>query len=172
MSINDISSKREGDVELDAAFRAAKARIPRNKPPRSELPITGQWLRELGFKYHAIGKYFYMTTLNDVLLVEAKDSESDPDVQWFLSVVGGQIDPATYTDLAAMLTGRATRRDVEMIVGMCREQLSECEWSWGEDWSTSCGEEFVLNDDTDGIDWIKYCCFCGRKVRDVNLEKA
>lgn len=36
--------------------------------------------------------------------------------------------------------------------------------------STSCGEEFVLGDETDETDWIKYCCFCGGKAKVIPPE--
>lgn len=93
--------------------------------PIVRQPIDGKWLREIGFTYHALGKYFYMITINDILLVEARDSEKDPDCQWWLSVVAGHVDPADYVDLAGQLTGRATRADVLAVVEICERERNE-----------------------------------------------
>jgi len=87
--------------------------------------ITGQWLRKIGFTYHAIGKYYYMSTINEILLVRSHDSETDPECRWSLSAVAGHIDPADYTDLEATLTGRPTRQDVTDVVRIC-EKEREC----------------------------------------------
>ena len=87
-------------------------------------PIDGAWLRQIGFTYHAIGRYYYRNTINDIILVEAKESEDEPDVQWWLSRVGGQIDPADYTELAGQLSGRASREDVEAVVDICERELN------------------------------------------------
>ena len=94
--------------------------------PIVRQPIDGKWLREIGFTYHAIGKYFYMTTINDILLVEARDSEQDPTCQWWLSVVACPVDHADYVDLAGQLTGRATREDVLAVVEICERERNEC----------------------------------------------
>lgn len=89
------------------------------------LPVDGRWLREIGFTFHAIGRYYYMTTINDVLLVKAMDSELDPHVQWCVSVVAGHLDPREYDSVSAMLTGRATRNDITTIIEICERERDE-----------------------------------------------
>lgn len=77
--------------------------------------ITGQWLRETGWKYHAIRKYFYLTTSCDTLLLKKQ-----PD-GWTLQAVGSAVDPREYDDAAATLTDSATRQTVRLIVSMCND---------------------------------------------------
>jgi len=44
-----------------------------------------------------------------------------------------------------------------------------CTWEDnGEDaWETSCGEAFVLNEDGPTENGMKYCCYCGKPLREM-----
>jgi hypothetical protein len=88
-------------------------------------PINGKWLREVGFKYHPIRKYYYRNTINDTLLVYSSGADREPKTQWYLCAVADHIDPAAHTDLSAMLTGRATREDVLQVVEICERERKE-----------------------------------------------
>ena len=52
----------------------------------------------------------------------------------------------------------------------------ECNWSNAEGvnsedsdthWSTSCGEDFFLNDGTPEDNNMKYCCYCGKPIEQL-----
>jgi len=50
-----------------------------------------------------------------------------------------------------------------------------CKWisreefygEYSDHWSTDCGQVFVLNDGTPGDNNMKYCCFCGKKIKQL-----
>lgn len=75
--------------------------------------ITGEWLRETGWTYHAIGKYFYLRTSHDTLLIRGSSRN------WQVSAVANHIDPQDYVDLEAVLFTDATRDDVMAQVRLC-----------------------------------------------------
>ena len=83
--------------------------------------VDGRWLREIGFTYHAISKYYYMNTFNEVLLVRYHPKEEETESRWSLAAVAGHIDPADYTDLEATLSGRPTRQDILDVIRVCNE---------------------------------------------------
>lgn len=44
-----------------------------------------------------------------------------------------------------------------------------CVWTENEDgyWETKCGEEFILETGTPKENEMKFCCFCGKKLKQV-----
>ena len=78
-----------------------------------ETPITGEWLREAGWTYHAIGKYFYLLTDHDTLLIR------EGPRSWTVSAVAAHIDPQDYVDLEAVLFTDACQEDVMAQVSLC-----------------------------------------------------
>jgi hypothetical protein len=40
----------------------------------------------------------------------------------------------------------------------------KCVWTEDEDgiWNTSCGNAFIMNDETPSENDFKFCCFCGK----------
>lgn len=46
-----------------------------------------------------------------------------------------------------------------------------CNWTEDEDgnWSTDCGNAFVLNDGTPIENKMKFCCFCGDQLVEVRF---
>ncbi len=49
-----------------------------------------------------------------------------------------------------------------------------CEWKYVEDsffdghWHTSCGNDFaMINDDTPKDNKFKFCCYCGKKIKET-----
>lgn len=56
------------------------------------------------------------------------------------------------------------RLDAEIASG--NGALSECWWTeTGEMWETSCKNAFVLNDGTPRHNKMKFCCYCGGKLK-------
>jgi hypothetical protein len=48
-----------------------------------------------------------------------------------------------------------------------------CEWREDEDggYYTDCGECFTpLNVGAGALDWVRYCCWCGKPVRTVDYN--
>jgi hypothetical protein len=53
------------------------------------------------------------------------------------------------------------------------EKKKRCFWKYDEtdekftkdSWNTSCGEKFCLNEGTPKDNDIRYCCFCGKKIK-------
>jgi hypothetical protein len=50
-----------------------------------------------------------------------------------------------------------------------------CGWNLAEEdcdyWSTTCEEEFTLNEGTLKENRVRYCPFCGRKIKDITEVK-
>ena len=54
-----------------------------------------------------------------------------------------------------------------------------CEWvkepegvfTYENSWITSCGDEFILTEDTPVGNGMKYCCYCGKELREVGDEQ-
>ena len=49
----------------------------------------------------------------------------------------------------------------------------ECRWRQHDTWEccalwdTDCGETFVINEDTPAENDMRFCCFCGKPLRQV-----
>ena len=44
-----------------------------------------------------------------------------------------------------------------------------CIWKWTDlpnNWATSCGGQFSIEDTTPSENNMEYCCFCGKKIRE------
>ena len=52
----------------------------------------------------------------------------------------------------------------------------ECTWECDSDgnWETDCGEMFILNEGTPVDNSMKFCCYCGKPLREapVKLEEG
>lgn len=48
-----------------------------------------------------------------------------------------------------------------------------CLWRENEDgnWQTSCREIFVLIDGTPGQNEMRFCCYCGKSLRETRLQR-
>jgi len=52
-----------------------------------------------------------------------------------------------------------------------------CEWRQIDDytddgWTTSCEKEFCLTDGTPEQNGMEYCCFCGKKIRQIKKARG
>lgn len=115
-------TKEEAIADCKRTYQAKLKRLGIKVPQTETGQINGKWLREIGFKYHPIRKYYYRSTINDILLVYASGSEQADATQWYLCAVADHIDPAEYSSIAAMLTGRATREDVLQVVEIAERE--------------------------------------------------
>lgn len=51
-----------------------------------------------------------------------------------------------------------------------RPKPETCEWireEWDEEYFTTCGEAFCLNDGTLKDNSIRYCCYCGKPIKET-----
>jgi len=50
----------------------------------------------------------------------------------------------------------------------------KCKWTrhdiGADGWSTDCGRDFMLNDGTPEDNGMRFCCYCGRPVEQVESE--
>ena len=55
------------------------------------------------------------------------------------------------------------------------ESTKTCEWYLldddSNDWETTCGNQFVLNDGTPAENQMKHCCFCGGSLIEAALKQ-
>ena len=54
-------------------------------------------------------------------------------------------------------------------------KVIDCFWKYcefEESWDTSCGESFMVLDDTPSKNGMKYCPFCGGKLIELPDEKG
>jgi hypothetical protein len=53
--------------------------------------------------------------------------------------------------------------------------MNYCEWK--EDdldcgcWNTACGEAFVLNGDLPSDNKMKFCCYCGKPLKEIPYKE-
>ena len=47
--------------------------------------------------------------------------------------------------------------------------MSECLWEQDSDgnWFTACNNGFIIGDGTPSSNGMKYCCYCGKELREV-----
>ena len=53
--------------------------------------------------------------------------------------------------------------------------MNECKWTedFEGNWETSCDNMFTLNAGTPSDNGMKYCCYCGKPLREVRyVEEA
>lgn len=50
-----------------------------------------------------------------------------------------------------------------------RDHVRRCTWERDDEgnWDTGCGERFCLNDGTPSENSMRFCCYCGGKLRDA-----
>ena len=113
-------TREEAIADCKRTYEARLKRLGIKMTQTETDEITGKWLRQNGFKYHAIRKYYYFNTFNDTLLIH-----SHTDGDWSLSVVADHIDPAEHNKFSAMLTGKATREDVLRVLVICDRERNE-----------------------------------------------
>lgn len=64
-----------------------------------------------------------------------------------------------------------------MILALVEKDRGTCEWKPddpdGESdlWATGCGETFYLIDESPAKNGMKYCCFCGKPIKEVSLNR-
>ena len=47
-----------------------------------------------------------------------------------------------------------------------------CDWHEREGyWITDCGHEFVINDGIPSENYMRYCCYCGKKIKQFEEEE-
>jgi hypothetical protein len=60
--------------------------------------------------------------------------------------------------------------EVDMFSGYdLSNEINWCEWEQiedGNDWSTSCGDLFTLLDGKPSDNDMKFCCYCGKKMKE------
>jgi len=56
------------------------------------------------------------------------------------------------------------------------KEVPYCTWIWEEEgttweeegaWNTSCAHQFVVNNGTPSENYMVYCCYCGRKLKEA-----
>ena len=71
-------------------------------------------------------------------------------------------------------------KDVANVITSLHTQLNNerethsgvCEWTHDRfseynNWQTSCGQDFIFDDGTPTENYAKYCCYCGKLLREV-----
>ena len=48
----------------------------------------------------------------------------------------------------------------------------ECEWECDSDgnWETDCGGTFILNEGAPADNRMKFCCYCGKPLREIPFK--
>jgi len=70
-----------------------------------------------------------------------------------------------------------TEEGVKAILALVEKDRGTCEWKPddpdGENdlWATGCGETFYLIDESPAKNGMKYCCFCGKPIKEVSLNR-
>lgn len=108
-------------IALDSADGGALD--PEDDVEQEELledPVTGGWLRNIGFTYHAIGKYFYKRTSHATVLIRLTENATLPPSKCDLSVVSSNVSPSDYKDLEGVLFSDASR-DIILRILMVME---------------------------------------------------
>lgn len=71
-------------------------------------------------------------------------------------------------------------KELERELKEAREQIDvllkvagECTWKEDDEgnWDTTCGEAFQFNDGTPSENSMKYCCYCGKPLKEVMWEE-
>lgn len=51
--------------------------------------------------------------------------------------------------------------------------MKKCKWTYSEEddldtefWATECGQSFVLMEGTPKENGMKFCCYCGREIKE------
>jgi hypothetical protein len=59
-------------------------------------------------------------------------------------------------------------------LGKEKAPVIPCTWQEDEDgnWNTSCGEIFIIIDSTPDENHMKFCCYCGKPLKQAVFEEA
>lgn len=55
--------------------------------------------------------------------------------------------------------------------------MENCKWeredscSWSSDWNTGCGNAFTIDSGTPEENEMKFCCYCGRPLEQIETEE-
>ena len=65
--------------------------------------------------------------------------------------------------------------DLSAIAAIARRKLNSCTWLHVEgyeyeQWRTDCGQDFLLTDGTPSSNLMKFCCYCGNVLTEVEGE--
>jgi hypothetical protein len=52
--------------------------------------------------------------------------------------------------------------------------MKTCTWTEDSDgnWETDCGETFILNDGTPKENHMKFCCYCGKPLKEERFKEC
>ena len=73
-----------------------------------------------------------------------------------------------------MRTRRSPKNQDRLWRELGREKApAKCVWKADEDgnWHTECGNLFILNDGTPADNGMKYCCYCGKPLKQNVYEE-
>ena len=75
-----------------------------------------------------------------------------------------------------MRTRRSPRNQDRLFKELGREKapVVPCEWIEDSDgwWRTGCDKGFVVNDGTPAENGFKYCCYCGKPLKEIPFKET